>query len=183
MAERARADARRNRARLLEVAARTFASADGPVSLEGIARDAGVGIGTLYRHFPNRETLVEAVHRAGLEDVTASAGDLLGQHSPVTALRLWMDRYADFVATKKGMAESLRLLFAAGAMEPGDTRACIGAAVETLLRAGVDDGSLRPEVRVEDVVVGLLGIFLASTSAEQTQRMLDLLVDGLVTTR
>ena len=183
MSERVREDARRNRARLLEVAAQAFASADGPVSLERIARDAGVGIGTLYRHFANRETLVEAVHSAGLEDVSASAGDLLGRHPPVEALRLWMDRYAGFVATKKGMAESLRAMFAAGAMEPGETRARIGGAVETLLRAGVDDGSLRSDVRADDVVVGLLGIFLASNSTEQTQRMLDLLVDGLVTSR
>jgi AcrR family transcriptional regulator len=183
MAEPARADAIRNRERLLATAAQAFATADGPASLEAIARAAGVGIGTLYRHFPTREALVEAVHRAGLEEVSALAGELLALHPPVVALRLWMDRYAGFVATKKGMADSLRALFAAGAMHPGNTRARIGGAVDTLLRAGVDDGSLRADVAVDDVVTSLLGISLASTSAEQTQRMLDLLVDGLVRTR
>ena len=78
MAEPARADARRNRERLLASAAQAFATADAPVSLEAIARDAGVGIGTLYRHFPSREALVEAVHRAGLEEVCAREARLYG---------------------------------------------------------------------------------------------------------
>jgi len=183
MAEPGRADARRNRERLLASAAAAFATADGPVSLEAIARDAGVGIGTLYRHFPSREALVEAVHRAGLEEVSGLADALLQQHPPVVALRQWMNRYADFVATKKGMVDSLRALMAAGAMHPSDTHARIAAAVGSLLRAGADDGGLRSDVAAEDVVSSLLGIFLASTSAAQTQRMLNLLVDGLVTTR
>ena len=90
-----RADAHRNRERLLETATAAFTAADGTtVSLEAIARDAGVGIGTLYRHFPNREALVEAVYRTELAEVAASAGQLLERHPPVVALRRWMDRYA-----------------------------------------------------------------------------------------
>src|ERR1700742_1510643 len=90
-----RSDARRNRDKLLEVATAAFAGADGrAVSLESIARDAGVGIGTLYRHFPNREALVEAISRAELAEVAAAAAQLLRRHPPKTALRRWMDRYA-----------------------------------------------------------------------------------------
>jgi AcrR family transcriptional regulator len=180
LAESIRSDARRNREKLLEVATAAFAAADGrPVSLESIARDAGVGIGTLYRHFPNREALVEAIYRAESAEVAATAERLLNRHPPKVALRRWMDRYASFVAAKRGMAESLRAMVDSGALEPSQMRANIAGAVETLLGAGADDGSLRADVRADDVVSSLLGIFLTSGSPEQTGRMLDLLVAGI----
>jgi AcrR family transcriptional regulator len=178
-----RSDARRNRERLLEVATAAFAAADGrTVSLESIARDAGVGIGTLYRHFPNREALVEAIYRSELAELAGAAEQLLKRHPPKTALRRWMDRYAGFVAAKRGMAESLRALFDAGAVHPSQTRASMVGAVDLLLRAGADDGSLRSDVTADDVVSGLLGIFLASDSPEQTGRLLELLVAGVAAT-
>ncbi len=90
-----------------------------------------------------------------------------------------MDRYAAFVATKRGMVESLHGIFDSGAMEPSQTRASIVGAVEMLLRAGGDGGTLRADVQADDVVSGLLGIFLVSGSPEQTGRMLDLLVAGV----
>jgi AcrR family transcriptional regulator len=180
LVEPIRSDARRNREKLLEVATAAFASADGsPVSLESIARDAGVGIGTLYRHFPTRDVLVEAVYRAELAEVAAAAGQLLRRHPPETALRRWMDRYASFVAAKRGMAESLHAIFDSGAMEPSRTRDSIVGAVDMLLRAGADNGSLRPDVQADDVVSSLIGIFLASASPDQTGRLLDLLVAGV----
>ena len=180
MAGSVRSDARRNRQKLLEVATEAFAAADGrPVSLESIARDAGVGIGTLYRHFANREALVEAIYRTELADVAAAADQLLERYPPKTALRRWMDRYASFVAAKRGMAESLHAMFDSGAMQPNDTRARIAGAVDLLLAAGADDGSLRSDVQADDVVSGLIGIFLASGSPEQTSRLLDLLVAGV----
>lgn len=175
-----RADARRNRERLLAAATAAFSGSDGnPVALESIAREAGVGIGTLYRHFPSREALVEAVYRAELVDVAAVAGQLLTRYPPKVALRRWMDRYAGFVAAKRGMAESLRAMAESGAVGPNETRESITGAVELLLRAGADDGSLRADVRAEDVVSSLVGIFLASGSPEQTGRLLDLLVAGV----
>ncbi|APT12835.1 MULTISPECIES: TetR/AcrR family transcriptional regulator [Mycobacterium avium complex (MAC)] len=174
-----RSDARRNRQRLLEAATAAFTAHGASVSLESIARDAGVGIGTLYRHFPNREALVEAVYRAELAEVAAAAAQLLQRHPPKTALRRWMDRYATFVATKRGMAESLQAIFESGALVPSQTRDGIVGAVETLLRAGADDASLRADVQADDVVSSLIGIFLVSGSPEQTGRMLDLLVAGV----
>jgi AcrR family transcriptional regulator len=180
LGEVVRADARRNRERLLVVAAVAFGAADGsPVSLESIARDAGVGIGTLYRHFPTRDVLVEAVYRAELAEVAAAAGQLLTRHPPKVALRRWMDRYASFVAAKRGMAESLHAIFDSGAMEPSRTRDSIVGAVDMLLRAGADNGSLRSDVQADDVVSSLIGIFLASASPDQTGRLLDLLVAGV----
>ena len=180
MAQPIRSDARRNRDKLLEVATAAFAAAEGrPVSLESIARDAGVGIGTLYRHFPNREALVEAIYRTELAEVAAAAEQQLTRHPPKVALRRWMDRYASFVAAKRGMAESLHAMFDSGAMEPSKTRDSITGAVDLLLRAGVSDGTLRSDVQADDVVSSLIGIFLASGSPEQTGRMLDLLVAGV----
>ncbi|QGK50780.1 TetR family transcriptional regulator [Mycobacterium intracellulare subsp. chimaera] len=174
-----RSDARRNRERLLAAATAAFTEHGASASLESIARDAGVGIGTLYRHFPNREALVEAIYRAELAEVAGAAEKLLKRHPPAIALRRWMDRYAGFVAAKRGMAESLNAIFASGAMERSQTRDSIVGAVESLLRAGADDGSLRADVRADDVVYSLIGIFLASGSPEQTGRMLDLLVAGV----
>lgn len=184
MAESVRSDARRNREKLLEVATAAFATAQGrPVSLESIARDAGVGIGTLYRHFPNREALVEAIYRTELAEVAAAAQQLLERYPPKTALRRWMDRYASFVAAKRGMAESLHAIFDSGGIELSQTRDSIAGAVDTLLRAGAaDGGGLRDDVRADDVVSSLIGIFLASGSPEQRGRMLDLLVAGIAAT-
>jgi AcrR family transcriptional regulator len=172
-----RSDARRNRERLLQVATAAFATADGrPVSLESIAREAGVGIGTLYRHFPSREALVEAIYRAELAEVAAAAEKLLQRHPPSTALRRWMDRYASFVAAKRGMAESLHAMFDSGAMQPSQTRDSIVGAVDLLLRA------MGSDAQADDVVSSLIGIFLASGSPEQTARMLDLLAAGIART-
>jgi AcrR family transcriptional regulator len=182
LAESVRSDARRNREKLLEVATAAFAAADGrPVSLESIARDAGVGIGTLYRHFSSREALVEAIFRAELAEVAAAAEQLLKRHPPKTALRRWMDRYASFVAAKRGMAETLHAIFESGAVEPTQTRDSLVGALDMLLRAGADDGSLRSDVQADDVVSSLIGLMLASGSPEQTGRLLDLLVAGIAT--
>src|ERR1700749_3097306 len=177
-----RSDARRNRDKLLEVATAAFAGAEGRAgSLESIARDAGVGIGTLYRHFPNRQALVEAIYRTELAEVAGAAEQLLTRHPPKVALRRWMDRYSSFVAAKRGMAESLHAMFDSGAMQPSQTRDSIAGAVGLLLRAGAEDGSLRSDVQADDVVSGLIGIFLASGSPEQTGRLLDLLVARVAT--
>ena len=165
--------------RLLDAAVELILHTGGEPPRDAIAASAGVGIGTLYRHFPSREALIEAVYRAELAEVSASAAELSGRYPPPVALRRWMDRYATFVAAKKGMAESLRTIFESGAVDHRDTKASVTGAVQILLDAGVADGSLNADVRAEDVVASLLGIFLAGGSAEQAQRMLDLLLAGI----
>src|SRR5438270_5365125 len=114
MARTERADAQRNRKRLVEVARAAFTSGAGKVSLEAIAKEAGVGIGTLYRHFPTREALVEAVYLAERGRLCDAADELLAEHPPERALRTWMDRFADYIATKREMADALRALIADG---------------------------------------------------------------------
>jgi AcrR family transcriptional regulator len=179
---RVRADAQRNRELILDAARKAFGSGAEQVSLEAIARDAGVGIGTLYRHFPTRDDLVETVHRDGLQTVLTRADELLASHDPATALRMWMNDYADFVGRKRGMAESLRALSQKGVIAASDTRSRIADTVQKLLDAGAAAGTLRADVRAEDVAASLVGIFLAvpgQSGSEQTARMLDLLFAGL----
>jgi AcrR family transcriptional regulator len=181
-ARRPRADAERNRIRLLDAARAAFASSRDAVTLEQIARDAEVGIGTLYRHFPTREALVEALYRKELADLCAGAGDLLEAHSPERALRLWMDRFADYVAAKREMADTLRAVFASGAVTVSQARSELTVAVKAILDAGVADGTLRDDVRPEDVVAMVVGIFTATSIAggrEQLERMFDLVVDAV----
>ncbi|MFJ1458223.1 TetR/AcrR family transcriptional regulator [Nocardia sp. N2S4-5] len=177
-----RADAQRNRQRLIETARDMLADDGGKVPLESIARAAGVGIGTLYRHFPTRDDLVEAVYRAELTTVCESAADLLAELPARAALRAWMDRFADYVAAKREIADALRAVIASGAVTSAQARAALGGAVQRLLDAGAAEGTLRTDVRAEDVVVSLLGIFLACNTPDQREqagRMMDLLMDGL----
>ena len=173
-----RVDARRNRQRLLDVAL-TALTADSRVSLDAIARQAEVGIGTLYRHFPSREVLVAAVYHAELEKVCKRAARLAGRHAGEVGLRRWMDDYAAFVTAKRGMAESLHALMASGAIAATETRTSICAAVDIFLQAGAGDGTLRLDVQAEDVTAAMVGALLASSDQQQAARLLGLLVDGL----
>jgi AcrR family transcriptional regulator len=183
--KRPRADAERNRARLLDAAKAAFSSGHSSgqaPTLEQIARAAEVGIGTLYRHFPTREALVEALYRKELADLCAAAAELLKSHAPEQALRAWMDLFADYVAAKQEMADALRAVFAAGSVTVSQAREELTVAVRTMLDAGVADGTLRDDVRPEDVVAMIVGAFTATSLAggqEQRGRMFDLLVDAV----
>ena len=118
-----RADAQRNRDRLLSAAVRAF-SHDGPeVTLDAIAKDAGVGIGTLYRHFPTREALIEAAYRSELARLCDAVPDLLQGMPPDEATRAWMDRYIEYMSTKRGMAGALRAVIASGGTPYAQSRA------------------------------------------------------------
>jgi AcrR family transcriptional regulator len=176
-----RADAQRNRDRLLEVAARTFA-AGGDATLEAIAREAGVGIGTLYRHFPTREALVEAAYRNELARLCDAAAELLATSAPDQALRIWMDRFVDYMTTKRGMKDALRAVVASGGNPFAHSRDRMVEALALLLHAGAQAGTLRPDADAADVLAGLSGVSLcAGEPAQRPQagRLLDLLVDGL----
>lgn len=177
-----RADAQRNRDKLLRAARDEYASADGPVALDGIARAAGVGIGTLYRHFPSREALVEAVFADQLDDLTGSAAELVAELPPDAAMREWMRRYAQFATTKRGMLDTLRASIASGHITATDTRTRITAAIESILAAGHRDGTLRSDIEPDDVTALVLGVSAGTTiggPTEQAGRLLDLIVDSL----
>ncbi|WP_433205007.1 TetR/AcrR family transcriptional regulator [Dactylosporangium sp. CS-047395] len=181
-----RADARRNRERLLEAALVAFSKdPTDEVTLERVARDAGVGIGTLYRHFPTREALIEEVYRAELTRLCESAPRLLASLSPDAALRTWMDGFIDYSATKRGLAEALRTVIAAGGQPFAQSRTMMEAALGELLRAAESVG-IRQDVEPYDVLVAMSAISLWVSEPdrrEQAGRVLDLLMDGLRFTR
>jgi AcrR family transcriptional regulator len=177
-----RADARRNRERLLEVAVRSF-SLDGPdVPLEAIAKAAGVGIGTLYRHFPTREALVEAAYRNELDRLCAAVPGLLAARPADQALRDWMDLFVEYMVTKRGMADALRVVIASGGDPFAHSRDMLVTAISRLVEAGVKAEAIRADVPPEDVLAALSGVTLTvgdPERREQARRLLDLLVDGL----
>jgi AcrR family transcriptional regulator len=177
-----RADAQRNRELLLEVAVRAF-SQDGPdVTLESIAAEVGVGIGTLYRHFPTRQALIEAAYRSELVRLCAGVPELLGTKSADVALRTWMDRFIDYLVTKRGMADALRTVIASGGNPYAESRDSLLKAVGSLLNAGAELRQLRSDVDPVDVMTVISGISLVAGTPElrdQAGRLLDLLLDGL----
>ncbi len=177
-----RADALRNRDRLLEVAVDAFSHDAGDVTMESIARRAGVGIGTLYRHFPTRDALAAAAYRHEVEQVCEAASTLLGEGPPDLALRQWMERFVDYVATKKGMKGALQAVVDADSKFYAETFGQIVAALGELLRAGVAAGSIRADVQADDVLRAMRGAWLVTDDVhreDQAGRLLDLLMDGL----
>jgi AcrR family transcriptional regulator len=177
-----RADARLNHDRVLEAAAAAFARDGADTSLKAIARDAGVGIGTLYRRFPSREALIEATYRNESTRLSSAATELLDQHAPIDALREWMDLFVDYMATKHGMAEALHAVL----VNDGDlrmrTRDLLTDALASIIRAAIAVESVRPDVDPYDVLLSIGGIALIAGDPDQRQvagRLLDLLLDGL----
>lgn len=177
-----RADAVRNRDHLLAVATRVFMSADAEPSMRVIAREAGVGIATLYRHFPTRESLVDAVYQDQVVRLTTGARDLLGQLPPPAAMRRWMDSFGDWIATKNGMLDTLLAMIESGEITHAQTRTELLTAISTILDAGRATGELRSDVTADDVAASLIGIFTVFPPVghkARAGRLLDLLMDGL----
>jgi AcrR family transcriptional regulator len=177
-----RADASRNRDTLLAAATRAFASSDAEPSMRAIAREAGVGIATLYRHFPTRESLVDAVYRDQVERLTVGARELLEQLPPAEAMRRWMDLFGDWLMTKHGMIDTLLAMIESGEIALAHTRAELLDVITTILEAGRAAGDLRADVTAEDIAASLIGIFTVVGKPErrpQADRLLNLLMDGL----
>ena len=179
---RQRADATKNRERIVVEARKLFALAGNAATLEAIALAAEVGIGTLYRHFPTREALVEAVYRSELDALERDADDLLATQPGFDAMRQWTNGYARFVTTKHAMHDALRIALTPRSGAGSETRTRINGTVAKFLAAGSRDGSIREDVRAEDVTLSLVGtVFAATAWADQDQvgRVLDLLMAGL----
>lgn len=180
-----RADARRNRDRLIAAALEQFAEHGSDATVVGIAKGAGVGVGTLYRHFPTRAQLVIAAYGAELDRVCDAAPALLGDHDPADAVRLWVDSFMAYLTSKFGIADAVREAVAAGAPDPR-SRERLHAAMTLLFDAAVGAGTIRADVEVDDIGLTLLGIAMAADSPEmaaQRRRMIDLVLDGLAVRR
>ncbi|MFF4160802.1 TetR/AcrR family transcriptional regulator [Streptomyces sp. NPDC001678] len=181
-----RADAQRNRDKILSAAVRVFAEEGLEAHLERIAKEAGVGSGTLYRNFPTREALVEAAYRNELIRLCDAAPDLLSSLAPREALRAWTGRFIDYATAKLGMADALRALVESGANPYAQSHEMMMAALTSLLTAGVEAGTIRSDISAADMFAALTGIALTSgkpEQREQAERLLDLTLDGLSTDR
>ena len=177
-----RADAAGNRARIIQAARALIANAD-EVKLNAIARQAGVGQGTLYRHFPTREDLLAEVYREDVGNLVAAAPALLAEHEPLTALALWFDLVADYARVKRGVFAAVELAvsqdLAAHSLGP------IGEALTTLLDAGKADGTIRSDVDARDVIL-LIGYLTRLEPAEwdtRARHLLQVVLDGLTSSR
>ncbi len=180
--KRMRADAQRNRGLLLGAAVAAFSRSEPEVTLESIAKAAGVGIGTLYRHFPSREALVDAAYRSELARLCDSVPGLLEAMPPDKALRTWMEEFLEYMTTKRGMSDALRMVIASGGNPFAESRARLLAAFTTLLSAGAADRTLRSDVDPADLMASISGVSMAvgePSQREQARRVLDLLMDGL----
>jgi AcrR family transcriptional regulator len=180
---RLRADAQQNYDRLVQVAALAFARDGAQATLKAIAAEAGVGIGTLYRHFPTREALVEAVYRTETQRLCDAAAELLRRLPPVDALHGWTAGFLDYMVTKDGMADVLHAVLTADEGLRVDTRARLKEALALLLDAGESSGDLRLGLDAGDVFLALGGFALVlehqPDGQELARRLLDLLLDGL----
>ena len=173
-----RADAAGNRARIIAAAREAIANT-GEVKLNAIARQAGVGQGTLYRHFPTRDDLLSEVYREDVAELVAAAPALLARHEPLTALARWLDRVADYAQLKRGVFAAVEAAvsqdLAAHSLGP------IGEAVTTLLDAGKADGTIRPDIDARDVIL-LIGYLTRLEQAEwdaRSRHLLQVVLDGL----
>ncbi|MEU1071504.1 MULTISPECIES: TetR/AcrR family transcriptional regulator [unclassified Streptomyces] len=175
-----RSDAQRNRERILEVAlAELTRSADVPLS--AIAKKAGVGQGTFYRHFPHREALVLEVYRYEVRQVADTAAQLLATRAPDRALREWMDRLAQYAMAKAGLADAMRRATASGT-PAGPGHGPITAAVTLLLDANEEAGTIRPGVGPDDFLLAIAGLWQLDPHGDwqaRSRRLLDLVMDGL----
>ncbi|MCA8906617.1 MAG: TetR/AcrR family transcriptional regulator [Rhodospirillaceae bacterium] len=179
---RLRADALRNRERLLEAAKAAFTEAGPEASLEEIARRAEVGIGTLYRHFPTRNDILAAVYRREVEQLGAAAERLLGEMAPADALRQWLRLSVDYLATKKVIAPALGTMEGGASALYAASSQHIRGAMDLLLERAIAAGEVRADVETADLVQALAGLAYNPDSPgwrERALRLIDILLAGL----
>jgi AcrR family transcriptional regulator len=180
-ARKPRADAQRNRERLIDVAKAAFTEVGPDVSLEEIARRAEVGIGTLYRHFPTRDAIVEAVYRREVRQLADAAQRLLAARPPLEALREWLKLMVDYMATKKVIAPALGTM-AGGSAIYESSGVVLRGAVTRLVEGAIAAGEIRGDVEVADVLHAMTGFAFGAASPgweARTLRLIDILMDGL----
>jgi AcrR family transcriptional regulator len=180
---RPRSDAIRNRERLLEAAAAVFSAGGPDASLEAVAKRAGVGIGTLYRHFPTREALFEAVYRHEVDQLGELAEQLGRDAAPVEALRRWLHANVRLVATKKGMLAALALAVQGPSELYAYSSDRLTKSIGSLLDRAIRAGDIRADITPEELLSGLVGMCYNMYNKPNWQktvlRLLDIFVDGL----
>ena len=175
-----RTDAQRNRQRILEVAKDAFTRFGADASLDDIAKQANVGPGTLYRHFPTREALIEGVYRTEVEKLAAAEHKFAAVMPPLEALRAWMLLFVDYIATKKIIAPALNAAMG-GHSKVIEAYAPIHEAIRGLVKRGIKSGEIRTDLDPVDLVKALVGVAYISSSPDWQQsatRLVDILITG-----
>ncbi|HYP15390.1 MAG TPA: TetR/AcrR family transcriptional regulator [Bryobacteraceae bacterium] len=176
-----RSDAQRNRERILEVARKAFSRSGANASLDDIAREAGVGPGTLYRHFPTREELLEAVYRSGMEKLAAAAQKLAADLPPVEALRAWLLLFVDSIAAKQLIAPALKQLLGDPTKVFEASYNQIWEAIRVLVQHAIESGDIRDDLDPVDLLRALVGVASVATSPDWQQsarRLVAILIAG-----
>jgi AcrR family transcriptional regulator len=178
---RPRTDARRNRERILEVAKEAFTRSGANASLDDVANQAGVGAGTLYRHFPTRDALIEAVYRTEVERIAAAERKFSEGMPPVEALRAWMLLFVDYIATKQIIAPALNTLVGGPSKLYEGSRSQIQGAIDSLVKRAIKSGDIRKDLEPFDLLRALIGVSHVASGPDWQQsarRLVDILVTG-----
>jgi AcrR family transcriptional regulator len=176
-----RADAQRNRARILEVAKKAFTRSGANVSLDDVAKQAGIGAGTLYRHFPTRDALLEAVYRTEVERLAAAERQFAETMPPIEALRAWMLLFIDYIATKQIIAAALNTLVGGPSKVFEASGDQIKGAIHALVERAIKSGDIRPDLDPLDLLRALIGVSNVASVPDWRQsarRLVDILVIG-----
>jgi AcrR family transcriptional regulator len=176
-----RTDAQRNRERILEVAKEAFTRSGADASLDDIAKQAGVGPGTLYRHFPTRDALIEAVYRSEVEKIAAAARKLADELPPLEALRAWMLLFVDHIAAKQIIAPALNSIVGGASKLYEGSRGQIQEAIDTLVKRAIQSGEIRRDLDAFDLLRALIGVSHVSAGPDWKQsarRLVDILIAG-----
>jgi AcrR family transcriptional regulator len=176
-----RTDAQRNRERILEVAKHAFTRSGANTSLDDIAKDAAVGAGTLYRHFPTRDALIEAVYRTEVEKLAAAERRFTETMPPIEALRAWMLLFVDYIATKQIIAPALNTFVGGPSKLYEGSRAQIQGAIDALVKRAIKSGDIRKDLDPFDLLRALIGVSNVASSPDWQQsakRLVDILISG-----
>jgi AcrR family transcriptional regulator len=176
-----RTDAQRNRERILDAAKEAFTRAGANASLDDIAKEAGVGAGTLYRHFSTRDALVEAVYRSEVEKLAGAERKFSEAMPPIGALRAWMLMFVDYIATKQIIAPALNSIVGGPYKLYEGSRGQIQAAIDTLVKRGIKSGDIRKDLEPFDLLRALIGVSHVASGPDWQQsarRLVDILITG-----
>jgi AcrR family transcriptional regulator len=176
-----RADAQRNRERILKVAKDVFTRSSGEINLDDVAKQARVGPGTLYRHFPTREALLEAVYRIEVEKLAAAERRFAETMPPIEALRAWMLLFVDYIATKKIIAPALNTVVGGPSKLFESTGAQVKAAIHALVKRAIKSGDIRADLEPLDLLRALIGVSNVASGPDWPQsakRLVEILILG-----
>jgi AcrR family transcriptional regulator len=176
-----RTDAQRNRERILEVAKEAFSRRGANASLDDIAKEAAVGAGTLYRHFPTRDALIEAVYRTEVEKLAAAERSFAETLPPIDALRAWMSLFVDYIATKQIIAPVLNTFIGGPSKLYEGSRDLVEGAINGLVKRAIKSGDLRKDLEPFDLLRALIGVSYVASSPDWQQsarRLIDILITG-----